>query len=72
MKKHLALGALFIVILLLLSSCAAKEMIREEDMPGGIRDWSRDDAPKVIESKVIDRFECEFKTNLRTDRKSVV
>lgn len=67
MKKQLTLGTLFIMILLLLSSCAAKEMIREEDMPGGIRDWSRDDAPKLIKSKVIDHFECEFKTNLRTE-----
>lgn len=67
MKKRLARGALLMVILLLLSSCAAKEMIRDEDMPGGIRDWSRDDAPKVIKSKVIDRFECEYKANTRTE-----
>lgn len=66
MKRQVALGAFLMVVLLLLSSCAAKAMKRDEDSEGARRDWSRKDAPKVIESKVIDRFECEFVLDSQT------
>ena len=66
MKRQVALGAFLMVVLLLLSSCAAKAMKSDEDSEGALRDWSRKDAPQVIKSKVIDRFECEFVLDSQT------
>ncbi len=59
-RKIMALVVVSLLALVLLPSCADKEMIKKEDMPGGLRDWSWKDAPKTIESKDIERFECEF------------
>jgi len=59
MNKLMTLAVGMVLVLSLLSSCAGKEVIKEEDMPGGLRDRSWD-APKTIESKEILRFECEF------------
>lgn len=58
--KKMAFAALILTALLLLSSCAGKEMMKYEEMPGGRRDRTREDAPKTVESKDIERFECEF------------
>ncbi len=62
MNKVMIFAVSMVLILALLSSCAGKEVIKEEDMPGGLRDrtW---DAPKTIQSKEILRFECELSFN---------
>lgn len=62
MKKRILLGLALGLALALtfLSSCAKKEMIKDEDMPGGLRDRSRTDAPKEIHSTTINLFEAEF------------
>ncbi len=59
-RKILALAVGVLLVLVFPSSCADKEAIKKEAMPGGIKDWSRTDAPKFIESKDLERFECEF------------
>ena len=60
--NNIILAVSVVLVLSLLSSCAGKEMIKEEDMPGGLRDRSWD-APKTIQSKEILRFECELSFN---------
>lgn len=66
-KKLWILTVGLLLVLALLWSCAKKEMIKEEDMPGGLRDRTWEDAPKTIKSKEITRFECEYRTNLRDE-----
>ncbi len=62
MMNKLILAVGVVLVLSLLSSCAGKETIKEEDMPGGLRDKSWE-APKTIQSKEILRFECELNFN---------
>ncbi|NLA95325.1 MAG: hypothetical protein GX838_00560 [Clostridiaceae bacterium] len=66
MNKAIFLAIGWVLLLALLSSCAGKEVIKKEDMPGGLRDRSWD-APKTIQSKEILRFECEFSFNERQE-----
>lgn len=63
---------LLILQLLSLTACSDKsinddiqnsrgsENVREEAMPGGVRDWTDSGAPKAITSKEINSFKCEF------------
>jgi hypothetical protein len=57
-KKVIFLLAGFCLIVALLPSCTGN--LKEEDLPGGLRDGSDTNTPKSIASKEITRFECEF------------
>lgn len=52
-----------VLALLALPSCAKEEDTNGEYRTGGFEDRSWADAPKVIKSKAIDHFECEFVCN---------
>ncbi len=52
-----------VLTLLVLPSCAKEEDFKGEYKTGGFEDRSWADAPKVIKSKTIEHFECEFVCN---------
>lgn len=58
--KWIALAVVLGLALLSLPSCASPRRLKDEDIPGGLRDRSWEDAPKTIQSTTIDLFEVDY------------